>query len=260
MRVIEASIPLEVESATSGGARNDYATLPSIVGLAEIAAEHPMVLQAIGPHIAKVCNDHGYSENTLGALRSKVMTLMPCVPDAAKATINALNMVSADYVLETRSSRFGKPANEIPGLFTSGITEAIVHRLLTRSGREDSDITEDAIFYKAGEKMSAKNLDFLWARSMDKQGALYECKNQPARLIDDLKHKGTPGHDADWRNSELWLMLEVRGLLVNCSWVLNLHVVTLRPEGAVEAKIGCIPFITVPPELGVVCLENLSRI
>lgn len=257
MRVLEKSIPLSVKSAWSQGARNDYAKLPSILHLAETAARHPMILQAIGSDIALKCNKDGYTESTLAGLRAKVMVLCP-VLEAAKATVDALKQIAVDFASEIKDSRFGKPPAEIPGLFTSGITEAILLERLNRTGYVNKDITEDAYFYKAGKKMSARNMDFVWARQQEKRGAIYECKNQPSKLVQGLMAQNTRGHEAEWLNSELWLMLEVHHLLVNCHWKVSLSVVTLRPRGSVQAKVDSIPFIEVPGELAILCLEDLS--
>jgi hypothetical protein len=259
MRIIEKSIPLSVRCAGLPGARNDYARLPSIVRLAETAVRHPMVLRAVGPYIADICNSRGYAESTLAALRTKVIKVMTDrEPEAARATVNALKEIATDFASEVKVSRYGKPPEQIPGLFTSGITEAIVLKLLRRSGYQDVDITEDAFFYKADEPMSARNMDFVWAKPQDKNGAIYECKNQPARLVRALRDQNTPGHKAEWEKSELWLMLTVRDLLVNCRWKFNLSVVTLRPKRSVQSEIASIPFIKVPTELAIVCLEDLS--
>jgi hypothetical protein len=149
------------------------------------------------------------------------------------------------------------PPEDIPGLFTSGITEAIVLRLLRRHGRQDVDITEDAFFYKANERMSARNMDFVWARCQEKNGAIYECKNQPSRLVEALRDQQIASHKAEWLKSELWLMLEVRRLLVDCLWTVGLNVITLRPRWSVQAKIES-KSLTVPTELAIVCLEDLS--
>ncbi len=258
MRVLEQSIPLSVESAWSQGARNDYAKLPSIVRLAEMAAMHPMILQAIGADVALKCNRYGYTGATLADLKGRVMAFCP-VLEAAKAAVEALHEIEADFALETQSSRFGKSPEDIPGLFTAGITEAIVLRLFIRGGRQETEITEDAYVYKAGMKMSARNMDFIWARCQAKSGAIYECKNQPARLMEALRCRQIPGHKTEWLKSELWLMLEVHRLLIACHWKVRLGVVTLRPRGAVQAKIKSIPSIKVPGELDIVCLEDLPN-
>jgi hypothetical protein len=256
MRELEKSIRLSVDSAWSQGARNDYATLPSVLRLAETAAQHPMILKAIGPDIALRCKSIGYGENTLGDLRARVM--MCPVREAAKEAVEALKLIAVDLASEIKDSKFGKPPDKIPGLFTSGITEAIVLKLLIHYGRQDADITEDAFFYKDDEKMSPRNMDFVWARCQAKDGAIYECKNQPARLVEALKDRQIPSHDVEWRKSELWLMLRVRSLLVGCHWTFGLNVVTLRPRGPVQANIRS-KSLTVPVELAIVCLEDLSR-
>jgi hypothetical protein len=219
-----------------------------------------MVLQAVGPYIADICNSRGYAESTLAALRTKVIKVMTDrEPEAARATVNALKEIATDFASEVKASQYGKPPEQIPGLFTSGITEAIVLKLLRRSGYQDVDITEDAFFYKAGEQMSARNMDFVWAKPQDKNGAIYECKNKPARLVEALKDRQIPSHDVEWRKSELWLMLKVRSLLVGCHWKVGLNVVTLRPKRSVQSEIASIPFIKVPNGLAIVCLEDLSR-
>jgi len=224
-----------------------------------MAAQHPMILQAIGADIALKCNRLGYTKSTLEDLRAKVMGRTP-VPEAARRrTVEALHGIEADFALEIKSSGHRKPPDEIRGLFTSGITEAIVLKLLIHSGRQDAHITKDAYFYKAKVQMSPKNVDFVWARPQYKNGAIYECKNQPARLVRALMDKNTPGHEAEWKKSELWLMLTVRDLLIDCQWKVGLNVVTLRTRGPVQAGIAAIPFIKVPGELTIVCLEDLGH-
>ena len=256
MRELEKSIRLSVERAPSQEARNDYAKWPSILRLAEAAVRQTMILQAIGGDIASRCISKGYSDSTLADIRARVM--MCPVREVAKEAVEALKEIASDFALEVKDSKYGKPPEDIPGLFTSGITEAIVLKLLKRYGRQDVDITEDAFFYKDGQKISARNMDFVWARCQAKDGAIYECKNQPSRLVEALRDQQIASHKPEWLKSELWLMLEVRRLLVGCHWTVGLNVVTLRPRKSVQAKIES-KSLKVPTELAIVCLEDLSR-
>lgn len=81
-------------------------------------------------------------------------------------------------------------------------------------------------------------------------------KCNPQSLLEQWWRRGLPGHEADWRNDKLYLMLVVHELMRKAQWWIIIGCVTLRGREAVETMLAAKG--GKPEELHIYCNEDLA--
>lgn len=242
-RQIDSSIPLYVESARTSEAQNRYATHGSVVRLAKIATEHPSLLRVLAGFVSIQARHVGYTKKSVGELRRRALGLSGgAVPGSVvKQMDKVMEEIAETCSSDAQGSATPEARKRIPNDMTAGITEAIVLRLLLASRRRRSDITENAFVYTGAsgrKKINARNLDFVYAEQAKKIAEAFECRNQPARLMDEYYTREAYGNDAAWKKCKLYLMLKFEELLSQKGWRVLLACVTLRSRQRVIREIN----------------------
>ena len=257
-RIVDKSIPLSVERATARGTSIPYAGLGSVQALADLIIAHQAVLRAVASFAANNGRLMGYSRENLSNLRARVMALFTYLPNGvAKKTIGTLDGVATDYtaILDDPPIPPEAKAN-LAGDFTAGISEAVVYKLLVNNGRLAQDVVLDTMFFQGEKKLTACNVDFFSTLRRQKVAELYECKNQPRRLLERYDTRNVAGNEPDWKREKLYLMLTVHELLTTAKWRVHLGCVTFRTRSAIQDALS--PFGTPPAELTIYCQEDLG--
>jgi hypothetical protein len=239
---IDALVPLYAWQ----GVGNRYANVPEVRSFAQLLAQSKQLLVMAGPVLSGHCVKHGFDEMALQSLRARAMSLSSrTITDIeAKRVVDLLNALSHAYVSDLRSISSDEERKKLPGMYVAAISEQVLLTWLTSSGRLPDDMIFDAVFSASEDKtnrkakISSRNMDVFWWQAAAREAALYECKNQPARLFQGIDHYNIPGRLREWKHSELYLMAEVRARLGDRGWTVETAVVTLRPRASVESAIN----------------------
>lgn len=255
-KTLDETLGIFIEEAWVPEARNPFTELPSVKTLAKNAVESKKILGALASFVARESRTLGYSRSSMQTLRTRIF-LLRLPTELKKETIESLNEIADAYssCLENQTLTL-EEIKDLRYQISAGISEAIVLRFLITSGRNQEDITPDArIYFPDTEKPSSRNIDFVWSLPNEKVAEIYECKNQPTRLVANYQTREATGNEAVWKKEQLYLMLKLRGILTKVSWDVGLGCITLRSRQAVMPGIER---VTKPDELVIYCREDLG--
>lgn len=243
--LLKGDCPLIVKEATSDEAKNRYAILECVRQFAKCMARDNEILRTAAPWVSVRGPSNGYSEVTTKRVRQRLLMLRST---HKKSAVSALKNIAAEYEKDRNQEEAG-------GLITAAISEHIAVTRQLDAGRLEKDIIEDAEVYIGDppEKLSRKsrNIDSVWFAEETRQGGIYECKNSPCTLLREYVRRSYPQGQDEWKNSKLWLMLELFALLTDHAWDVDLAQLTLRPK----ATLDDVP--ESPPDMRTVCLDDL---
>lgn len=185
-------------------------------------------------------------------------------PDASgvSAAISCCGDITDRFERELKRGRWKK--KELAQRFTSGITEAIVRAtLLQRGSRKRADLIRDARLRVNDQLVTERNIDFFWARpaaSPNPRAEAYECKTDPIRFFMEfvgLSVAPDRQKRAEWKNSQYYMMQQLKKVLESKGIPTRLGVVTLLTHGMVKRRMRALP-ASVPRELVYYCEDIFS--
>lgn len=222
-RILDSRIQVSIESAWSLGAKNPFADLDCVKKLAFLIISNEDILQVIAPFVTEIFIAKGYSKETIVPLRRRMLLIEPL--SLVKEAINALESIADEYEQAIKS---GRHYDNLAGDISSGISECVVFNLLAVNGKTEAETTKDAFVYQESKIISSKNIDFIWANTLENAVGIYECKNQPNQLLHQYELHDRFGCEAEYKNTKIWLILKLFQLFNNAGWKVHIAVISLR--------------------------------
>lgn len=232
---------VQIKRCREKGCRNDFARLEPIRRLAALAAEHHVIFNAVAGYAATTGAKLGYSQDIQSDMTKTLRVLAAKYATRSEYQLAITCCEGITHAFDASLAERGANRDELAGLFTAGITEAIVRKVLLKGERTPARLIPDAEVYNNGKRVAGRrNIDFFWSTAEEDEYQLaeaYECKNGPAKLVQDLGFQERRWLRREWKRSKLFLMLQLHNLLTRKGIRVHLGVVTLKPQAHVDRDI-----------------------
>lgn len=139
-----------------------------------------------------------------------------------------------------KASRSDANTRKLAGLFTSGISEAIVDYVLEHSPRQPNCTIKDTAVLVAGSPLNSCNIDFFYAPDPADEAEAYECKNSPTGIFSEfmgLHAHPDPSKQLAWERSKLYLLKMLKVHLDAIGIPTHLGLISLHPRSIVHKKL-----------------------
>lgn len=265
-RTFNATMPaIRIEQSTIPGTHNEYAELDPIRELAKCVC-------LFKPLVSPVCNfvstqgfKVGYAR--LGPGQDSAMASRLRTHERRHKPVSGINaaiecsLAIADEFHAAAAS--AEDPGDLPGLFTSAISEAIVSYLFGQSPRDTTNMIKDAAVFKGNKPLNSCNIDIFYADEPPTQAEAYECKNSPNRIFAEamgLLGSRDKTKRKRWKRSKLYLMRRLKRLLEAKNIPTHLALISLLSKDIVEDRLEQLAanaIVSIPEIVSVYAREDI---
>ena len=242
-RTFNATMPvIRVEQSTISDTHNEYAELDSIRELAKCVCSYKPLVMPVCNFVSTEGFKLGYAR--LGPGQDSAMVNRLRTHERRYKPVSGINaaikcsLAIADEFHDA-ATLLGNP-DDLPGKFTSAISEAIVSELFGQSTRGMENIVKDAIVFEDNKRLYSRNIDFFYADDPPTKAEAYECKNSPSGIFSEaigLLNAPDKTKRIGWKKSKLYLMRRLKRLLEAKRIPTHLALISLLSKVVVEDKL-----------------------